>query len=72
MVKLWYEEDPTVHQDLGSVEARLAGPADGGRFFSLLLAAQWEARGALARVQEDAALDAQDALSQADEALVMG
>jgi hypothetical protein len=66
-----------VHQDLesvGSVEGRFASPADSGRGFSLLLAAQEEeeARAALARAQEYAAIEAQDVLSQADEALVMG
>jgi hypothetical protein len=64
-----------VHQDLGSVgsvEGRFASPADGGWGFSLLLAAQEEARAALARAQEYAAIEAQDVLSQADEALVMG
>ena len=61
-----------VHQDLRSVEGRFASPAEGGRGFSLLLAAQEEARVALARAQEQAAIEAQDALSQADEALVMG
>ena len=61
-----------VHQDLGSVEERFASPAEGRRGFSLLLAAQEEARVALARAQEQAAIEAQDALSQADEALVMG
>lgn len=58
------------HQEIGSVEGRFA---DGGRGFSLLLAAQEEAwTAALARAQEDVAIEAQDALSQADEALVMG
>lgn len=61
-----------VHQDPGSVEGRFASPAHGGRGFSLLLAAQEEAWVALARAQEDAAIEAQDALAQADEALVMG
>jgi hypothetical protein len=62
-----------VRQDLGSVEGRLASPAHGGRGFSLLLAAQDEAWAAvLARAQEDAAIEAQDAMSQADEALVLG
>jgi hypothetical protein len=37
-----------------------------------LLAARLEATAALARVQEDAAIEAQDVSSQADEALVMG
>ena len=61
-----------VHQDFGSVEERFAGLAGGAREFSLLLAGQEEARVALARAQEQAAIEAQDALSQADEALVMG
>ena len=61
-----------VHQDLGLIEGRFASPADGGRGFSLLLAAQEEARAALARAQEQAAIEAQDVLSQADEALVLG
>jgi hypothetical protein len=62
-----------VHQDLRSVEGKFASPAHGGRFFSLLLDAQEEAGATLARAQEeDAAIEAQDALSQADEALVMG
>ncbi len=60
------------HQDLGSVEDTFATPAGGRREFSLLLAAQEEARTALARTQEDAAIEAQDVLSQADEALVLG
>ena len=59
-----------VHQDLGSVEERFADLAGGGPWF--LLAAQEEARAALARAQEDAAIEAQDVFSQADEALVMG
>jgi hypothetical protein len=61
-----------VHQDLGSVEDTFATRAGGGREFSLLLAVQEEARTALARAQEDAAIEAQDVLSQADEALVLG
>jgi hypothetical protein len=60
-----------VHQDFGSVEERFAGLAGGGREFSLLLAAQ-KARSALARAHEDSAIEAQDILSQADEALVLG
>ena len=60
-----------VHQDFGSVEDTFATPAGGGRELSLLLAAQ-EVRGALARVPEHVAVEAQDVLSQADEALVMG
>ena len=61
-----------VHQDFGSVGDTFATPANGGRELSLLLAAQEEVRVALARVQEQAAIEAQDILSQADEALVMG
>lgn len=60
-----------VHRDFGSVEDTFATPAGGGRELSFLLAAQ-EARAALARAQEHAAIGAQDVLSQADEALVMG
>ena len=61
------------HQGFGSVEERFASLANGGPGFSLLLAAQEEARAAvLARAQEDAAIEAQDVLSQADEALVLG
>ncbi len=45
--------------------------AGGGRQLSLLLGA-WEARVALARTQEDAAIEVENVLSQADEALVMG
>jgi hypothetical protein len=62
-----------VQGDLGSMEEGFASPAHGGRGFSLLLTAQDEAwAAALARAQEDAAIEAQDALSQADEALVLG
>ncbi len=60
-----------VQQDFGSVEERFASLVGGGREFSLLLAAQ-EARAALARAQEHTAIEGQDVLSQADEALVMG
>ena len=61
-----------VQRDLGSVEDGFASLAVGGREFSLLVAGQEEAWAALARAQEDAAMEAQDVLSQADEALVMG
>ena len=62
-----------VHRDYGSVEDGFASLAPGGPGFSLLLAAKEEARDtALARAQEDAAIEAQDVLSQADEALVLG
>ena len=60
----------TVYRDLESVEAVLAPPApNGGRGLVSLLALQ-EARAALAR--EQAAIEAEDVLSQAEEALVMG
>jgi hypothetical protein len=61
-----------VHQDFGSIDERFARHAGGGREFSLLLAAKEEARAALARAQEEAAIEAEDVLSQADEALVLG
>jgi hypothetical protein len=61
-----------VQRDLGSVEDGFASLAGGGREFSLLVAGQEEAWAALARAQEDVAMEAQDVLSQADEALVMG
>jgi hypothetical protein len=60
-----------VQRDFGSVEGGFASLA-GGLEFSLLLAGQEEAWAALARAQEDALIEAQDVLSQADEALVMG
>jgi hypothetical protein len=59
------------HRDFEAVENLLMSLADGGRESSLWLAAQ-NARAALARAQEDAAIEAQDVLSQADEALVLG
>ena len=61
-----------VHRDFGSVEERFASLVGGARDFSLVLAVQEEARAALVRTQEDTAIEAQDVLSQADEALVMG
>ena len=61
-----------VHRDSGSVEERFASLVGGARGFSLLPAVQEEARAVLARTQEDTAIEAQDVLSQADEALVMG
>ena len=60
-----------VHRDFGSVEDKFASLAGGGRELLLLLAGL-EARAVLARAQERAAIEAQDVLSQADEALVMG
>lgn len=59
------------HQDFGTLEDLLAGLVDGGRESSPLLVAR-NAKAALARAQEDAAIEAQDILSQADEALVLG
>ena len=61
-----------VHQDFGSVEKRFASLTGGGRELSLLLVTQEEARATLARAQEGAAIAAEDVLSQADEALVLG
>ena len=60
-----------VQRDVGSVADGFASLA-GGLGFPLLLADQEEALAALALAQEDAAIEAQDVLSQADEALVMG
>ena len=60
-----------VHQDFGSVEDKFAGLAGGGQGLLLLLAGR-EARAVPARAQEQATIEAQDVLSQADEALVMG
>ncbi len=60
------------HRGFGSVEERFASLAHGGVGFLLVLAAQEEARAVLARTQEHAEIEAQDVLSQADEALVMG
>jgi hypothetical protein len=61
----------TAHRDFETVENLLTSLADGGRESSLWLAAR-DARSALVRAQEDAAIEAQDVLSQADEALVLG
>jgi hypothetical protein len=60
------------HRDLGSAEERFASLTGGGREFSLLLAAQEEARAALARARARDHREAQDVLSQADEALATG
>ncbi len=60
------------HRDFGLVEERFASLAAGGGELSLLLAAREEAKVGLARAQEDAAIEAQDVLVQADEALVLG
>ena len=62
-----------VNRDFGSVEEGFASlAAGGGRGLSLLITAQEEARSVLVRAKEDAAIEAQDVLSQADEALVLG
>ena len=62
-----------VHQDFRSVGDTFATPANGGQELSLVLATQEEeVRTALARVLEHADIEAQDVLTQADEALVLG
>ncbi len=62
----------SARRDLEAVEEVLGDLAPvGGRGLVPLLAAQ-EAMAYLAREQEDAAMEAEDILSQADEALVMG
>ncbi len=61
-----------VHQDFGSVVERFASFAGDAQDFSLLLVAREEARAALAHAQEDAAIEAENALAQAEEALVLG
>lgn len=59
------------HRDFGLVEDMLTSLADGAGGPSLLLVDR-NVRTALAREQEDAAIEARDVLSQADEALVLG
>ena len=59
------------HRDFEAVENLLMSLADGGRKSSLWLAAL-DARSALAHAQEEAAIEAEDVLVQADEALVLG
>ena len=61
-----------VHQDFATVEDRFASLAGGGRELALLLVARKAASAFLARAQEDAAIEAEDVLSQAEEALVLG
>ena len=59
-------------QDFGPIEDALGAlPRVGGRGLAPLLT-NWEVLAALAREQEHAAIEAEDILSQADEALVMG
>lgn len=60
------------YRDFGPIEdARGAGSPLSGRGVVPLLALR-EARAALEREREQAAIEAQDVLSQSDEALVMG
>ncbi len=60
------------YRDFGPIgDARGAGFPRGGREVVLPLVIR-EARAALEREREQAAIEAQDVLSQADEALVMG
>ena len=60
-------------RDLGTVGREFASSSGGGRWFWLLLDVKEEASAAVAsRTLEDAAIEAEDVLSQADEALVMG
>ncbi len=60
------------YRDFGPIEdARGAGSPLGGRGVVPLLAIR-EAGAALEREREQAAIEAQDVLSQADEAIVMG
>ena len=61
-----------VRREPGPVEDGFASLAGGGQELSLLLAAQEKAKAALRREREHAAVEAQDVLSQADEALVLG
>jgi len=65
-----------VHQDFRSVGDTFATPANGGQEeLALLLTtqeAEEEMRAALARVLGHADIEAQDVLTQADEALVLG
>ncbi len=57
--------EETAHRDIEAVENLLTSLADGGHEQSLWLAT-------LTRAQEEAAIEAQGILMQADEALVMG
>lgn len=60
-----------VHQDFWSIADTFTSLARSRREFSVLLAVRNQAKAAPTRAQEDAAMEAQDVLSQADEALVM-
>jgi hypothetical protein len=59
-------------QDFGPIEDALGALPRVGRRRGVPLLANWEVVAALAREQEHAAIEAEDVLSQADEALVMG
>jgi hypothetical protein len=62
----------TTQREFGSIEDTLGAFAPiGGRGLVAALATQ-EAVAALAREQENAAIEAEDILTQADEALVLG
>ncbi len=61
-----------MHQDFESVDDKLTPPACGGWELSLLLATEEATRDALTRAQEHATVEAEDVVTQADEALVMG
>ena len=65
-------EGEMVHQDFRSIEGGFTSLADSEKELSVLLAVGEQARAALENAQEDAAIAAQDVLSQAEEALVMG
>jgi len=66
-------EQEMAQQDLGPVGRRFTSPSGGGRRFWLLLEVQEEAMAAApSRIHGDASIEAEDVLSQADEALVMG
>lgn len=62
----------TVHRDFGPIEDTSGSSSPAGRRGLMDLLAIREASAALEREREHAAIEAQDALSQADEALVMG
>jgi hypothetical protein len=65
-------EQEMANQDLGSVGRRFTNPS-GGRWFWLLLEVLEETMaGAPSHTHEDAAIEVEDVLAQADEALVLG
>ena len=61
-----------VHRDVEAVEDAVGALAPVGRRELVPLLATREAMAALAREQEHAAIEAEDIMSQADEALVLG